>query len=49
MITNDNLGVITADNHDYLLAIPIGLAGVLICLWGLFGTMTQKPVGPPHM
>ena len=30
------------------LGIPIGLAGVLICLWGLFGTTTQKPVAPPH-
>ena len=29
------------------LGIPIGLAGVLICLWGLFGTLTQKPVTPP--
>jgi hypothetical protein len=29
--------------------MPIGLAGVLICLWGLFGTMTQKPVVPPHV
>ena len=31
------------------LGIPIGLAGVLICLWGLFGTTTQKPVTPPHV
>jgi hypothetical protein len=30
------------------LGIPIGLAGVLICLWGLFGTTTQKPVTAPH-
>ena len=31
------------------LGIPIGLAGVLICLWGLFGRSTQKPVAPPHV
>jgi len=31
------------------LGIPISLAGVLICLWGLFGTATQKPVAPPHV
>jgi len=31
------------------LGIPIGLAGVLICLWGLFGRTTQKPVTPPHV
>lgn len=31
------------------LGIPIGLAGVLICLWGLFGTTTQNPVTPPHV
>ena len=31
------------------LGIPISLAGVLICLWGLFGTTTQKPVAPPHV
>jgi hypothetical protein len=31
------------------LGIPIGLAGVLICLWGLFGTTRQKPVTPPHV
>ena len=30
------------------LGIPIGLAGVLICLWGLFGRTTRKPVVPPH-
>ena len=30
------------------LGIPIGLAGVLICLWGLFGTTKQKPAAPPH-
>ena len=31
------------------LGIPLGLAGVLICLWGLFGTTKQKPVAPPHV
>src|SRR5271157_4492195 len=31
------------------LGIPIGLAGVLICLWGLFGITKQKPVTPPHV
>jgi len=30
------------------IGFPIGLFGVLICLWGLFGTTTQKPVTPPH-
>jgi hypothetical protein len=30
------------------LGIPIGLAGVLVFLWGLFGTIAQKPVTPPH-
>jgi hypothetical protein len=29
------------------LGLPIGLAGVLVCLWGLFGTITQKPAVPP--
>jgi hypothetical protein len=24
------------------LGIPIGLAGVLVCLWGLFGTTAKK-------
>ncbi len=31
------------------LGIPIGLAGVLICLWGLFGRTKQKPVAPPRV
>jgi hypothetical protein len=30
------------------LGIPIGLAGVLVCLWGLFGTTAKKPMTPPH-
>ena len=28
------------------LGIPIGLAGVLICLWGLFGTSPRKVMTP---
>ena len=28
------------------LGIPIGLAGVLICLWGLFGTSPQRAIEP---
>jgi hypothetical protein len=30
------------------LGLPIGLAGVLACLWGLFGTVAQKPAAPPR-
>ena len=30
------------------LGIPIGLAGVLICLWGLAGTTAKKSLTPPR-
>ena len=30
-----------------LLGIPIGLAGVLLCLWGLFGRAATES-GPPR-
>jgi hypothetical protein len=30
-----------------LLGIPIGLAGVLLCLWGLFGKAATQS-GPPR-
>jgi hypothetical protein len=30
------------------LGLPIGLAGVLVSLWGLFGTIAQKPAAPPR-
>jgi hypothetical protein len=29
-----------------LLGIPIGLAGILICLWGLFGRAATKSGAP---
>ena len=29
-----------------LLGVPIGLAGVLLSLWGLFGVSNQKSVTP---
>ena len=31
----------------FLLGVPIGLAGVLLCLWGLFGRAATES-GPPR-
>jgi hypothetical protein len=30
------------------LGLPIGLTGVLVCLWGLFGTTARKTASPPR-
>jgi hypothetical protein len=30
------------------LGVPIGLAGVLVLLWGLFGTLAKKSLTPPQ-
>ena len=29
------------------LGLPIGLVGVLVCLWGLYGTIPEKSSAPP--